>query len=135
MGDKEWNPANVFDLFGDSLARRILVLATGDPVSVSDLAGRLDVSAPTVYRRTDALVEYDFLREHRQIDDQGNQYRVFETTVSRIEFGVGADGYDVDVERDRNLVDRFDAFWSEFERESPDRSADRPDHHDDVSPS
>lgn len=37
MGEKEWGPANVLDLFGDSIARAILLLANDDPVAVSEI--------------------------------------------------------------------------------------------------
>lgn len=44
MGDKEWTPTDVSDLFGDELARRILVLTSERPLSADDLADHLDAA-------------------------------------------------------------------------------------------
>lgn len=46
MGEKEWDPATVLDVFGDELARRILVLASGRPVAAHDLAGLTSPNPP-----------------------------------------------------------------------------------------
>ena len=141
MGDKEWNPRNLFDVFGDSLSREILLLANGSPVSATTLVDELDVTPPTVYRRLDELDEYDLVTEHRQIDDRGNHYRTFETSLSRVEFAIEDGRFTVDVGMRRDLTDRFEAFWSEFEGARPRASVESPergDHtsvRDDVSPS
>lgn len=141
MGDKNWDPATVFDLFGDSVVRRILVVASDAPVSANELVDRLDVSPPTVYRRINELLEHEFLAERRRIDEDGNQYRVFETTLRRIEFRVEDGGYDVDIGMRRDITDRFEAFWSDLERARPHGnrgSTERVDHtegHDETHPS
>lgn len=118
MEDKTWNPATVFDLFGDTLARQVLVLASEDPISATELADQLDVSPPTVYRRTDELLDHDFLAEYRRVDESGNHYRVFETTLERVDFEIADGGYNVDIRMRQTLSDRFEAFWAEFERSS-----------------
>jgi len=56
MTDREWNTSDVFDVFGDELARRILVLASERPVSADELADLLYVSEPTVYGGLNALL-------------------------------------------------------------------------------
>lgn len=141
MGDKEWNPENLFDVLGDSLSRQILILANDSPVSATKLVDELDVTPPTVYRRLDELDDYDLLKEHRQIDERGNHYRTFETSLSRVEFEIEDGEFTVDVGMRRDLTDRFEAFWSEFEGAGPHASVESPervDHttvRDDVPPS
>lgn len=114
MGEKEWDPAGVFDLFGDDLARQILVLASEQPLSADELARTLDTSHPTVYRRVNALLEYDLLDEQQQIDAEGNHYKTFETTLTRIAFEIEDGGYTIDVQMRQNLVEQFDDFWSDL---------------------
>lgn len=114
MGEKEWDPTDVFDLFGDELTRRILVLASERPLSADELARTLDTSHPTVYRRVNALLEYDLLDEQQQIDTDGNHYKTFETTLNRVAFEIEDGGYTIDVQMRQNLVEQFDDFWSDL---------------------
>lgn len=114
MGEKEWDPAGIFDLFGDELTRRILVLASEQPLSADELARTLDTSHPTVYRRVNALLEYDLVDEQQQIDAEGNHYKTFETTLNRIAFEIDDGGYNVDIQMRQNLVDQFGGFWSDL---------------------
>lgn len=124
MGEKEWDPATVLDVFGDELARRILVLASDRPVAAHDLAEQLEVSEPTVYRRVNTLLEYDLVRENQEIDADGNHYKSYETALKRASFEIEAGGYNIVLELRRNLADQFDAFWSELERSG---AGDRPE--------
>jgi DNA-binding transcriptional ArsR family regulator len=116
MGDKEWTPENVLDVFGDSLARRILVIASERPVSAEELSENLDVSPPTVYRRLNALSEHDLLREDQQIDGDGNHYTAYETTLDRVAFEIEDGEYAIDVQLRQGLVEGFEAFWSDLDR-------------------
>ncbi len=130
MGEKEWTPSDVFDVFGDALARRILVLASDRPRSADDLAERLSVSRPTVYRRVNALVDYDLLRVRPRIDGRGNHYQSYETTLRRVTFEIDDGGYNIDIAMRRRLADQFESFWSDLEGARPDRGPepdDRPD--------
>lgn len=124
MGEKEWAPSDVFDLFGDSLARRILVLASDRPLSADDLAHQLDVSRPTVYRRINALMDYDLVRERQQIDAKGNHYQLFETTLQRITFEIDNGGYNIDLTMRQSLADQFESFWTDLEASSSEHVRD-----------
>ena len=141
MGDKTWTPENVLDVLGDPISRRVLVLAAESPKSATRLARELDVTPPTVYRRLDELEAHGLVREHSQIDDDGNHYRTFETVLSRVEVGIDEGTFVVDVGTERNLGDRFETFWSEFKRGAPNdgvvtrESDDASSSRDDVSPS
>lgn len=115
MGEKEWSPSDVFDVFGDELARRLLVLASDRPLSANELADQFDVSRPTIYRRLNALIDYDLLREQQEIDGDGNHYQVYETTLRRIAFEIEAGGYTIDMTMRQSLADQFESFWTGLE--------------------
>lgn len=115
MGEKEWVPSDVFDVFGDALARRILVLASDRPVSADDLATQLDFSKPTIYRRVNALIDYDFLRERQQIDVKGNHYQSYETTLRSVTLEINDGGYNINLSMRQSLADQFESFWTDLE--------------------
>lgn len=113
---KEWEPEHLFEVLASEAARRILVHCAGEPRSADELADHLDASLPTVYRRLNALEEYDLLRSETRIDPDGNHYRTFETVVDRVSVAVSEAGVEAEIERDRDVVDRFGAFWDDLER-------------------
>lgn len=115
MADKEWTAESIFDVFGDSLARKLLVLLSEEALPVEELTDYLDASAPTIYRRLNTMIDYDLVTEHQEIDEQGHHYRTFETTLKRISLEIEDGGYDVDVTLRRSMVDQFEAFWADFE--------------------
>lgn len=116
----EWEPETVFDVLGNEHVRQILALASVKPVSADELADHTDASQPTVYRRVNVLQEYDMLAEQRQLDDEGNHYKTYRTTLQEVCFAVEDGGFTVEVELRRDLVERF----SEQPPESDDETAD-----------
>lgn len=114
MGEKEWEPLDVLDVFADSHARSILVLASAGPLSADDLADQFDVSRPTIYRRLNALVDYGLLAPSQQIDADGNHYRVYETALRRVTFDINDGGYDIDLQLRQSLTGQFESFWTDF---------------------
>lgn len=113
---KEWAPDHLLEVLGSEAARRILVYCAGGPRSAEELADHLDASLPTVYRRLNALEDYDLLRSETRIDPDGNHFQTFETAVDRVSVAIEDDGIEAEVERDRDVVDRFGAFWDDLER-------------------
>lgn len=132
MGEIESDPIRIFDLFGDNLSRRILILASEQPLSADELATTLDASHPTIYRRINALLDYDLVREEQHIDADGNHYKTFETTLNRIAIEVDDGGYTVDIRMRQNLVDQFGDFWSDLGESDLGGSID-PDTTDEAS--
>ncbi len=112
---KEWEPETIFDVLGSERARRILSIASVRPVSAEQLASAIDTSLPTVYRRVNALVEYDLLRENTNIDEEGNHYKTYETNLQRVCFEVSDGGFTVDIQLRRDMVDQFQDFWTDLE--------------------
>jgi len=111
----EWEAESLLDVLGSGLARQILVQALTEPRTAEELAERCDASEPTVYRRLDALVEYDLLAEDLAVNTDGNNYRTYETDVRRVRVDVTTDGVEATVQGDRDLVDRFESFWVDLE--------------------
>lgn len=109
----EWDPKTVFDVLGNEHARQILALASVEPVSADDLADHTDASQPTVYRRVNVLQEYDMLREETQLDEEGNHYKTYRTTLEEVRFGVENGGFTVDIELRQEVVERFSEVWTE----------------------
>lgn len=120
MGEKEWSPSDVFDVFGDSLARRILVLASDRALSADEFAEQFDASRPTIYRRLNALIDYDLVRESQQIDMSGNHYQVYETTLKRVSFEIEGGGYTIDMTMRQSLAEQFESFWTDLEESQTD---------------
>ena len=119
---KEWQPEELFDVLCSGHAREILVAAELEPRSAQDLAEYCDTSLPTVYRRVNALVEYDLLEESLAIDPAGNHYKTYETNFERVGFAIERERerFAADVDLKRDLVDRFGALWRDLERKSRD---------------
>lgn len=111
---KEWDPDTLLDVFGSESARGILALASVRPLPAKELADRLDVSEPTVYRRLAVLQRYDLVSEDQHIDDEGNHYKTYETNLDRIAFEIEDGEFIVDVRLQRDLVDQFEQFWGDL---------------------
>lgn len=124
MAEKEWAPTDIFDVFGDTLARRILILASERPLSADELAEHLDVSEPTIYRRLNALQDYDLLSQQRQLDPEGNHYQTVETTLRKVVLEIEEGGYNVNLQLRQSLADQFDSFWSGLEESQTDATVE-----------
>lgn len=112
---KQWEPGSLFDVFGNEQSRRILVLASDEPVSVDELSEHLDASEPTIYRRIEVLQQYDLLTERTEYDQDGHHYHTYETKLREICFEIEGGGFNVDIALRHDLVDRFSEFWSGLE--------------------
>lgn len=114
MGEKEWTPANVLDLFGDRIARATLVIASDQPVAVKDLAEKFDVSNPTIYRRIDPLVEANLLQEYDHISPDGNKFCKYQTAVDEVNISIDEDGYTLDLQIRQDLTEGFEAMLADL---------------------
>lgn len=124
MSEKEWSPSDVFDVFGDSLSRQILIMASEQPMAADDLAERLQVSEPTIYRRLNALIDYDLLRVDREVNTGGNDYKTVETTLRRVAFEIENGGYTIDLQMRQSIASQFESFWTDLDGSSPDQAGD-----------
>lgn len=124
MGSKEWEPETIFDVFASETARQILALASLRPMSAQELAEHCEHSLPTVYRRVNALLEYDLLEEDLSVEADGTQYKVFETNLERVCFEVEQGSVEVALQLQHDVVDQFSNFWKNFEDSTTDSNDD-----------
>lgn len=124
MGRKEWEPETVFDVLGSEYARQILALASIKPMSAEEFADHCEVSLPTVYRRVNALLEYDLLQEDVEVESDGTHHKVFETNLERICFEVEDGRFEIDIQLRRDVVDQFTDFWDDLEDSTTDETHD-----------
>jgi hypothetical protein len=102
---KEWEPEDVFDVFGNELAREILVRASAEPVSAEELATQCESSLPTVYRRLNALEAFDFMTHERAVDPDGHHYKTYRTKLREFDFTIEDGGFTVDIQIRQHPVD------------------------------
>ena len=110
MSDEQRSADELLGLFGDELARKILLSASETPLSAEELAERFEVSRMTVYRRLKRLGRYDLLHETIRTDRRGHHHRVFETVVNEIGFRIEDGAFTITVSVEADLVDQFEGF-------------------------
>lgn len=101
----------IIDAIDTDSSRRILAAASREPMSAEELERELESSLATVYRRTEELVDVEFLTESVEIDPDGNNYTSFETAIRRISFTIEGGEFRVDVQVRDDVVDRFGRLW------------------------
>lgn len=116
MSDSQPSPDELLDLIGDGLVRRIVLLTDDAPKSADQLANELGVSRTTVYRRVNALVEYNLLRQNLETGSDGHHYRTFEPALNEISFRIDDGDFRIAVEVDEDLVDKLDGFLGGLEK-------------------
>ncbi|MFB6106260.1 MAG: ArsR/SmtB family transcription factor [Halobacteriaceae archaeon] len=109
---------DVLDTLGSEVNRHILALASEAPRSAEDLAGYCDVSQPTIYRRLDTLSDLGLVEATVALDDDGNHYKRFRTTLEETHVAVEDGQFRVDLElaRDADYTGKFVEFWRDLER-------------------
>lgn len=91
----------------------ILELLSERPRPAKELASELDLSLKTIYRHVESLEEHELVREQQLIDDSGNHYAVYETSVDEVEVTISPEAGEIDVEvRPKDNVDSFVTLWS-----------------------
>lgn len=101
----------ILDAIESEDARRVLALASLEPVSARDLDDELDVSLTTIYRHTDEFTDLEFLTETTEITPDGDHYSSYETAVRTISFTVSDGEFEATVRFREDVVDRFSRLW------------------------
>jgi len=114
---KEWEPDDIFDVLASETARRVLAATSVRAMSAQELGEVCDTSLPTVYRRVNALVEYDLLSEELEVDTDGTQYKRYTNDLERIEVQVDDGSFNVNIEIETDAVDQFGAPFSDRQAE------------------
>lgn len=103
----------IFALLDDEYARAILAQTSIEPMSAKTLSDRCDASLPTIYRRTERLVDCDLLAERTEIGESGHHYSIFEARLDTltVEVDEGDISVNLDTGRADDPADRFTDLW------------------------
>ena len=94
----------------DDVMRAILAETSVKPMSVNELAERVDASKPTIYRRLQTLEELDVIEGRTRLDEAGDHYDVYAATFHRLTVELNDGEYDFHIERSEPMADRFTRF-------------------------
>jgi predicted transcriptional regulator len=104
---KAWDPDDIFDVLASEDVRRILVATSVRPMSAKELADICDRSLATIYRRVQAMEDYDLLSEEHTRDPDGTQYSEYRSDLNEITISVDEGQLDVNIDIERDTVDQF----------------------------
>ena len=114
MGDEEQTVEEILDALGDAEARRILAAINPEALSAKEIAERLDLSLPTVYRRLDMLVARDLVVARTLVAENGNHYKVFECNFESTVVTLEGKKFRAEVRHGERIPERFSSLWEEF---------------------
>lgn len=124
---EESTRADVLDVLGSEVNRDILALGSVRPLSAEELAEHCDVSQPTIYRRLDTLRDHGLVDAMVELDDDGNHYHRFRTTLEEATVTVEEGRFHVDLQLEKDYAGKFADFWRDLERGAEDISGDAAD--------
>jgi DNA-binding transcriptional ArsR family regulator len=114
MGDEEQTGGDILDALGDAEARRILAAINLEALSAKEIAERLDLSLPTVYRRLDMLESCDLVAARTLVAENGNHYKVFECNFESTVITLDGQEFKAQVHHEEGIPERFSTLWEEF---------------------
>ncbi|WP_339103573.1 helix-turn-helix domain-containing protein [Haloterrigena salinisoli] len=112
--DDESSIEEILNTIGDEHARTVLASISREPGSAKELAERLDLSQPTIYRRLELLEANDLIEYRTLVADDGNHYKEYTCNFNSTVISLDDDEYDVRIFREENLPDRFSQLWDEL---------------------
>ena len=113
---KAWDPDDIFDVLASEDVRRILVATSVRPMSAKELADICDRSLATIYRRVQAMEDYDLLSEELARDPDGTQYNEYRSDLNEITISVDEGRLNVNIDIERDTVDQFAELIEDLER-------------------
>ena len=113
--DSDTPVEDILDTIGDNHARRILVTVSRTPRSAKEIAEECDISLPTVYRRLELLEANNLVEDSQEVDDDGNEFRIYKCAFDSTIISLKDDKYDVRIYRTENLPDRFSRLWDDLQ--------------------
>jgi Fe2+ or Zn2+ uptake regulation protein len=125
---KEWDSSGIFDVLASEHARKILVAASVRPVSARELKDICETSLPTIYRRVNALIDYDLLSEQLEVESDGTQYNTYTSDLKEISIRVEDGGLDVNIDLQKDSVDQFSELISDLEKGQRQSASEQDDH-------
>lgn len=117
---KAWDPDDIFDVLASEDVRRILVATSVRPMSAKELADICDRSLATIYRRVQAMEDYDLLSEELARDPDGTQYNEYRSDLNEITISVDEGRLNVNIDIEKDTVDQFAELIEDLERSGKD---------------
>lgn len=116
MSEAADDEEDLLELLDDDYARAILTATSAEPMSANELSEAIGASATTIYRRVDRLKEHDLIEEQLRPQPDGNHYKVFAGTLSRVEVTFDDGEMDLAVETvpEEDPADRFTRMWEDL---------------------
>jgi predicted transcriptional regulator len=113
---KAWDPDDIFDVLASEDVRRILVVTSVQPMSAKELADICDRSLATIYRRIQAMENYNLLSEELTMDPDGNQYNEYRSDLDEITISIEEGQLNVSIDIEKDTVDQFAELIENLER-------------------
>lgn len=85
------DPEELLSLLGEDYTRDILAMVKREAVPAREIADRLDISRPTVYRRLNSLQEAGLVDTSLAVHSEGHHRQQFRATVDEVSLSF-ADG-------------------------------------------
>jgi DNA-binding transcriptional ArsR family regulator len=90
------DPEALLSLLSDDHARAILKTLSTDPLPAREIAERLDLSRPTVYRRLNQLQESGAVTASLSYDPDGHHRQQFQTNLDQVVLSIDGDDISID---------------------------------------
>lgn len=119
---KAWDPDDIFDILASEDVRRILVATSVQPMSAKELATICDRSLATIYRRVEAMQEYNLISEEITRDPDGTQYNEYRSDLNEITIAVDEGQLNVNIDIEKDTVDQFAELIEDLEQ--PEKTED-----------
>ena len=122
---KAWDPDDIFDVLVSEDVRRILVATNVRSMSVKELADICDRSLATIYRRIQAMENYNLVSEEITRDADGTQYSEYKSELNEITISVEEGQLDININIEKDTVDQFAELIEDLEQSQ--KQDDQPD--------
>jgi len=106
----------IYALLDDEYAREILKSTNTTEKSAKELSEECDASLPTIYRRTERLIDCGLLEERTQLGDEGHHYSVYKARIKRLTIELDNDELTLEIEEapPETMADRFTDMWGDI---------------------
>lgn len=98
------------EFLADDVARAVLAETSVEPMTVNELAERVDASKPTIYRRVQRLEDHGLLEATVEPDVDGHHEKAFAASFDRLTVDLDDGSYAYDLRRTEPMADRLTRF-------------------------
>ncbi|MBV0901898.1 helix-turn-helix domain-containing protein [Haloarcula salina] len=108
--------SEIYALLDDEYARAILTSTETTAKSAKELSDECNASLPTIYRRTERLIDCGLLEEQTKLEDEGHHHSVYKARLKRLTIELENNELTIDIEERpaEKMADRFTNMWGEL---------------------